>query len=446
MSPLLLLLACSLGASTLPRQDAPEATRVATLSESAVQEIDVSGSSEVVNDEVLDEEVLQGELRGRDRPSGALQAEEPGAIGRALLDWGGLRPRLRERGFDVEMFYSADGSWLASGALPESDPLARGLLDVTFTYRTDPLLGWSGGTFHAGFQWFHGVDASTRYGVVQPISNIDAERRTQLGRIWYEQHFASSGTRVRLGKIDANSQFAYVDGAASFLHSSMGVSPTVFLLPTYPDSAFGLTVVQPLGRASLSAGVFDGALASGVRTGRHGLRTVFESPSEAFLIGEAAWAWDAGRLAFGAWRSTAEIARFDGASESGTGGLYAVVEQVVWRAKGAENGECATFLQLGSADGDVSAVDEHLGFGLAWSDATAGGTRSAGLGVSRGGLSDAPGAGFDDAAETAFELYYGFEPVEWLRLKPDLQYVANPGGDAALDDAWILTLRATLAL
>ncbi len=405
-----------------------------------------AGTSELPAPPTGTDEVVDAELRGRDRPSGALDAEARGPLGRALLEWGGVRPFLAERGFEMEVFYTVDGSWLASGAAPEDDPLTRGLLDATFTYRTEPLLGWSGGTFHAGFQWFHGVDASTRYGVVQPITNIDAERRTQLGRIWFEQHFASSGTRVRLGKIDANSQFAFVDGAASFLHSSMGVSPTVYLMPTYPDSAFGLTVVQPIGRASLSAGVFDGALASGVRTGRRGASTVFESPSEAFLIGEAALGWDGGRVALGAWRSTAELTRFDGAQESGTGGLYAVAEQVVWRASDRGRGECTTFLQLGSADGDVSAIDEHLGFGLAWSDAAEGGTHSAGLGVSRAGLTSATGAGFSEAAETAVELYYGFEPVEWLRLKPDLQFISDPGGDASLDDAWILTLRATLAL
>jgi len=137
------------------------------------------------------DEVVGAELRGRDRPSGVLDAEERGPVGRALLEWGGLRPYLSDRGFEMEVLYTVDSSWLASGAVEEDNPLTRGLLDATFTYRTDPLLGWSGGTFHAGFQWFHGVDASTRYGVVQPITNIDAERRTQLGRIWFEQHFAS---------------------------------------------------------------------------------------------------------------------------------------------------------------------------------------------------------------------------------------------------------------
>jgi porin len=69
-----------------------------------------------------------------------------------------------------------------------------------------------------------------------------------------------------------------------------------------------------------------------------------------------------------------------------------------------------------------------------------------GFGASSARLSQESGAGFTERAETAIELYWSFRVLPGLRIKPDVQYVVDPGGDASLDDAWIATLRATFAL
>jgi carbohydrate-selective porin OprB len=64
----------------------------------------------------------------------------------------------------------------------------------------------------------------------------------------------------------------------------------------------------------------------------------------------------------------------------------------------------------------------------------------AGLMVSAAFLTDAPGAGFTRDAETAIEVFYRYQATPWFSIKPDLQYIDNPGG-AGLDDAWVGTLR-----
>ena len=48
-------------------------------------------------------------------------------------------------------------------------------------------------------------------------------------------------------------------------------------------------------------------------------------------------------------------------------------------------------------------------------------------------------------AETAFELVWKIQATEWLIVRPDLQWILDPGGDASLDDAWIAALRIELA-
>jgi porin len=392
----------------------------------------------------------EGDLRLRDRPSGQLEQEEQGGLARLLLDWGGARGRLEDAGFSVETLYTVDSSWAADGGADPGGTATRSLLDIVLGYDTEPALGLRGGRIEVGLQWIAGVDASARFGVAQAFSNIDAEHRVQVARVWYEQRFEGPGTRLRLGKIDANSLFARVDAGAGFLHSSMGFSPTILGLPTYPDPSFGGAVVQPLGRAlELRAGILDGSGLHGVSTGTHGPAPLFDDPHDLFLIGEAdvLWAPDTlGRLGLGAWRHTGEIARFDGGTQDGTQGLYAVLEQRLWTdAENAARG-LDGFAQAGLADPDVSPFETHLGLGLVWNDVCALEDDHLGLGMSHVGLSGEPGAGFTRDDETAFELYFGFEPLPWMRLKPDIQYVVHPGGDAALDDALIATLRLTFSL
>ena len=60
--------------------------------------------------------------------------------------------------------------------------------------------------------------------------------------------------------------------------------------------------------------------------------------------------------------------------------------------------------------------------------------------------SDDPAAGFDRDHETAIELFYGFAPAPWIRVKPDVQLVLNPGGTSQHGDALVLGLRTTLSL
>ncbi len=48
------------------------------------------------------------------------------------------------------------------------------------------------------------------------------------------------------------------------------------------------------------------------------------------------------------------------------------------------------------------------------------------------------------ASGSAVELFHECRACDWLVLKPDLQWIAGPGGDDSLDDAWVLTLRAQL--
>ena len=66
---------------------------------------------------------------------------------------------------------------------------------------------------------------------IQAFVNNDADDFTALYELWYEQYLFDDVVRVKIGKLDANSEFAYVEHGGEFIHSSPGVSPSILSFP-----------------------------------------------------------------------------------------------------------------------------------------------------------------------------------------------------------------------
>ena len=60
-------------------------------------------------------------------------------------------------------------------------------------------------------------------------------------------------------------------------------------------------------------------------------------------------------------------------------------------------------------------------------------------------LALAPGAARPDA-EYAAELAYCIHAIDWLTLRPNVQYIANPGGFRDARDVVVIGLKASLTL
>lgn len=370
---------------------------------------------------------------------------------RALGDLFGVRKSLEDMGISIDaaLIYDSSSAWV--GGL-HSRSTSRALLDVGATIDFDKMFDIAGGTFFIDFQGQNGRDSTAEVGDIQGFSNIDAPNRAQLNEIWYEQWFLGDLFRVKVGKLDANGEFAYVDHGGEFINSSMGFSPTIFTLPTYPDPAFSVNVfAYPTDWLYVGFGVYDGSGAQGVATGQRGVRTFFShNAGELFLIGEVGVVYDLfdhlpGRVAFGAWGHTADFTRFDGGTEDGTTGFYLLADQAIWR-ENPDNDEdeqgLSAFLQAGWADGAVSEIDTHIGGGATWTGLIPGRDDDIlGLGATWVSLSDEPGAGFTKNSELTFEWFYRLQLTPALAIKPDLQWIVDPGGDASVNDAVVGTLR-----
>ncbi len=377
---------------------------------------------------------------------------------RATGDWGGTRTSLEDAGIAFEGAAVFDWSTVLDGGVNDASSY-RHLLDANVTFDLDTMFGLAGATVFVDFYSTAGDSISADAGDFQGVSNIETDADFDLiAELWYEQWFFDDFLRIKFGKVEANSEFAFVDAAGEFICGSAGVSPTIFTIPTYPDPAMGLNVfMYPSDHLYVGLGFYDGAASvDGVRTGARGPKTFFDDDlsDDYFWIGEFGCTWDelkslgGGRFAIGAWHHTGDFDRFDGGVDDGAEGLFALIEQQVW----AENPDVeddeqgvTVFGQYGYADQDLSEVAHHIGGGLSWIGPISGRDDDAtGAMLSYIDLSDEPGSGFVDD-ETILELFYKVQLTPAVSIKPDMQFIFDPSGDSTVDDAIVGALRVEIA-
>jgi porin len=372
---------------------------------------------------------------------------------RASGEWFGLRSELAACGIELDLHLTVDWSRNFSGGLDRGSAL-RHLFEATLLVETEPLLNVPGGRFGLTFQNQAGRNATeVLVGDFQVFSNIDADGRTQLAQLWYEQTLLDERLAVIVGKIDANSLFGFVKHGGMFIHSSAGYSPTIVEFPTYPDPATSVNIfAYPSDWLYAGFGLYDGAATAEVRTGSRGPSTLFRSPDGLFLIGEVGLRWIhaatlPGRLGVGGWGHTARFHQFDGTVQRGTEGFYLVADQRLWAHEPSDlHGDrgLGAFFQYGYADRRAWEVDHHLGAGLHWHGPLPPRPQDA-AGLMASYVHFSGQAGFDHDYELAFETFYYLQALGWLGIQADLQYIIHPGGSADRSNATVGTIRVVTA-
>jgi porin len=368
---------------------------------------------------------------------------------RATGDWGGVREQLAERGFEFGGSYTADWTAAWRGGLRHRDSVCS-LLDVNVSLDLEPFLGVPRTLVYLDAQSVQGREPSADVGDLQGVGNVQGVDTDQLAEAWVET-WLGEHVRVKAGKVDFNSEFAFTEVGGEFIHPSAAISPTIVGAPTNPNPATSLNLfVQPCETCYCGLGLYDGAFAvDGVRTGRHGLLGPFEDDDsdDWFAVVEGGVAWrgsgvfGTGRAALGAWRHTGDFTTHAGGSDSCTEGVYLVVDQNLAPEHPDDPDDAqgiGLFGSFGVADDEVSAVHWNAVLGVAWTGALRGRDHDVlGLAVLHADLADSLFA----RDETTFELFYRLQLTPSVSLKPDLQLVVDPSGDPAIGDALVGTLR-----
>ena len=222
--------------------------------------------------ELSDDDFLAQTAKDMDvAPPGAQPLDEQ------ILGLFGVRKTMGEYGFSYEGSWTIDYSKNLMGGLNTNGDSIHNLFDLRLNVDTETLVNWEGGTFSLDFQNHAGQSPSDDVGDIQGVNNTDADGRTQISEAWYEQVMLEKKLRIKAGKIDANTEFAYPEYGSEFLNSSFGISPTVFGLPAYPDGAFGFNAfVYPTNRFYIGFGMYDGSGAEdGLATGSYGPSKLF---------------------------------------------------------------------------------------------------------------------------------------------------------------------------
>jgi len=383
-------------------------------------------------------------------------------------NWGGSRDSLEESGISISAENSFEYSGVLEGGLNQGDS-TRNLFTADLELDTEALFGLNGGTF---FMQFLSVTAenggSGDAGDLQGYSNIENDRSLDtLYELWYQQVLLNGRVRAKAGKVDVNSEFAYVaplkdvSAACEFTHSSAGFQPTIAGFPSYPDPAMSVNLfvapyVNDGVELNLAYGLYDGAAGvDGVPTGSRGPSSFFSDKrsDDYFHISEVQFAWNefgslpGGSLSVGGWWHTGDWNRFDGGMEDGTSGWYATIQQKL-TAPDEENADRGLYLfgQYGYGDDRVVEVGQVFSTGVLQNGL--GRIRPSdllGIYASFADLSDDPAAGFS-RDELAVEALYRFMITPAVSMQPGLQYIVNPSGDPSVDNALIGQLRFSVTL
>ncbi len=390
---------------------------------------------------------------GRNLPTPGEEAEPGTETGEADIA-PGLFERLphsfRDGAWTWEAIYTGETFTKATGGLsPARATNYRSNLDLVSIIDTERMGWWDGGRLFVYGQNLAGKPLSTNYvGDTQLFSNLDStisatERPhfTTIAEYWYEHFTFDNRLRTKIGKQDANVDFALTDLGGEFIHSSFGVPPNV-PLPTFPSQALGIaSFFDVTETVNLGMGVYDGTLPSGPSGVRWGFDTLGHCGCMSMF--QTQWTPQFGRngqlphtTRVGMWHHSDRTVWTEFTTDPNPRtfvqnyGVFASSDQMIFKEEyGTDDTQgLGVFGQFGWAPGNRNFIQEYYGGGLVYRgliperDNDVVGLALANILYSSPYRQVSAAGGTDIGShETAIELFYKYLPSPYLSLQPDLQ-------------------------
>lgn len=353
----------------------------------------------------------------------------------------------------------------ARGGLSTSNGRYRGNFDIWLYTDTEKSGLWENGTVGLYFQATHGQTLTREetgdyffYSLLEtlPLRN-DV---TQLGELWYEHRFFDEKLSIRAGKLDGYLYLAFQEMSDGFLNTAFTLIPPT-PLPSWPFQVLGVysKYVSDSGvevRVASYESKDAGPQYFLPYTGDRGMMTFVEGVVPWEALGDEA----AGSLRGGMWYDTQsfqEITTGPARVLEGNYGVYAGMQRLLF-----EEEECATsvptdcstdwsvgegegceeeeseepaqglygFVQYGWAPSDRNPLFQFFGGGVVYRGLLPGRDDDlAGLGYGYGkfGWESYETSGL--TYEAVVETFYRWQTRKSLYLQPNLQYIANSGGN-----------------
>jgi porin len=383
--------------------------------------------------------------------SDASSPSGPGFDDKLTGGWGGERQRLADAGISPNAQLTLEGFANFKGGV-DTGVVGASTFDLNVAVDTKPTLGWKGGKFYVGLEDHAGRNPSAALtGDLQTFDRYNSRPYFEIFELWYQQELFAGKLRMKIGKIDANTEFSVIDDGLTFLNASTQVTPTITPFPTTPSPMPGADVfLMPVNfwSAGFMASYANRSDTFGAFTGHPWAGQPTQGGT--LFLGETGFKWkDApffgkdGNIKGGIWYHTGTFVRLEGGQQGGSSGFYGVFNQTLWQPAGElEDGRgLRGFVEAGHTRGSVSVIDWNTSGGLAWTGLLASRPDDV-LGFSANYAHLSRHAGLPHSYELALESLYQATLWKWGTLMPDVQYIIHPGGQ--YDNALVATLNFTV--
>ncbi|MDF9756558.1 carbohydrate porin [Pseudomonas hunanensis] len=382
-------------------------------------------------------------------------------------DWGGLRHQLAADGITFTGDYSGETAYNAHGGLHRSARYSQNLklgaqFDLSKLYGLD-----NGGKVQLTINDRRGNSASEDLvGNRLPIQENYGGLYTRLTELSYERNLSPS-LNLKLGYMAMGNDLGGLDSGilCNFMNAGFCGHPLNMSggsgWTNYPNAHLGARLKYDLAPDwQLRVAAFNVDPESNGNSSRawhlgpkHSTGTVLPLELVYKLRGELP-----GEYKVGYYYDSSNVKRIGSSEEvAGRGGHYLLVDQAVWNDPALPGRSLHAFGQYSASSKAASPFTKWYGAGMVLYQPFAGRPRdSVALGYgravpnprSRDVLEDAAfnaGQPFPDidSAEQLIELSYGYQATPWLNLRPDVQYIVEPGAFSGkdIDNALVLGLQ-----
>jgi porin len=369
-------------------------------------------------------------------------------------------PAAAEGAFEINGAYTGELWNSASGGVQRGTRYIN-LLEVGLGFNGSANGLMPGANANISVVYFGGGSPSALTGAAQAVSSIETGyHAVRLLSAWGEQNFFNGLTSLKLGQWDFNEDFDSGETRGLFVQSSHGAGIDIAQTGnngpgTFPNNGLAARLRQSLGAGYVQAMVSDGVPHDPNRPERFASFGV-GGQDGALVMAEAGWTFgEGGRVLAGAWTYTKG---FDYLEDPNTGtftqrarnrGAYVFAESPL--LSGLDGAQLSGFVRAGIANGRINGVGAQYSAGLVLSGFLADrADDQLGLAVS---VAEQSRAFRDatrvlglatDALEANVELTYKAEVLEGVSLQPTLQWIANPGFDPDLADAFAVGFRVSI--
>lgn len=383
-----------------------------------------------------------------------------------LGDWNGKRTELAQQGVKFEANLLTDTAYLADGGRNEgADPLTSAQLWLGTQLDMEKLAGWDGVTVRAVATARQGQSTSVRdlQGDAAQWANVQGtfgrgNQDSRLTELSIEKNYKDQGLSIKAGRLGLGMDFNVMAcdfASTAFCAAQMGKWQGNIWMNT-PVAQWGARVKQQLNpEVAVQVGVyeFNPDNGNGAKEGQ-GWSLDTDNADGVTIPAEVIWTPKSlvnglpGSYRVGGMYNTADdvanqkdVATGEGKNRTFAGWL-AVEQQLTSIGNGRQG--LHSFANFTWHDRDTNKVDNSQQLGLKYIGLVDSQPNNIlGLAVNRVHVNDRFADSrpvYDASAEYNIELNYSYNATKWLMLRPNLQYVINPGSSNQVDNALVLGL------